>query len=245
MGCVWWVGPSYSVTCHTHSANQVESSSVFSGPGMIDVWLALLLLSFLLSSHEIPPSARNPSTTRHPTSNNPMFLQYFQIHYSLASNCPSYLTRIYKMRPAVVLIIRPFINLYFSYFSESTVNSKNKLMNNIRYSDAKVSFGVSISCWYLLYLEPGWMSGIALDYKLDDQGFETQQGLGNFLFTIASRSALDPTQPPTQWVPWLFPSGQSGRCVELNTFLWGCSRNKQADSSLVLLISPTTKQMSP
>jgi hypothetical protein len=26
-------------------------------------------------------------------------------------------------------------------------------------------------------------------------------GLGIFLFTIASRTALGPTQPPTQWLP--------------------------------------------
>jgi hypothetical protein len=42
---------------------------------------------------------------------------------------------------------------------------------------------------------------MALDYGLDDQGFESQQGLGIFLFTIASRPALGPTQPPIQWVP--------------------------------------------
>jgi hypothetical protein len=38
--------------------------------------------------------------------------------------------------------------------------------------------------------------GIALDYGLDDR-----RGLGIFLFTTASRTALEPTQPPIQWVP--------------------------------------------
>jgi hypothetical protein len=42
---------------------------------------------------------------------------------------------------------------------------------------------------------------IALGYGLDDRGFESRQGLGIFLFTTASRTALGPTQPPIQWVP--------------------------------------------
>jgi hypothetical protein len=33
------------------------------------------------------------------------------------------------------------------------------------------------------------------------RGFETRQRLWNFLFTVASRPALRPTQPPIQWVP--------------------------------------------
>jgi hypothetical protein len=50
-------------------------------------------------------------------------------------------------------------------------------------------------------MEPGQLSGIALGYGLDDRGFETRKGLGIFLFTTASRSALRLTQPPVQWVP--------------------------------------------
>jgi len=44
-------------------------------------------------------------------------------------------------------------------------------------------------------------AGIALDYGLDDRGFESLQGLGIFLFTTMSRPALGPIQPPIQWVP--------------------------------------------
>jgi hypothetical protein len=39
------------------------------------------------------------------------------------------------------------------------------------------------------------LSGIVPGYRLDDRGFEFQQGLGIFLFTTAPR----PTQP-IQWV---------------------------------------------
>jgi hypothetical protein len=43
--------------------------------------------------------------------------------------------------------------------------------------------------------------GIALGYGLDDRGSGVQfaAGLGIFLFTTASRTALGPTQPPFQW----------------------------------------------
>jgi hypothetical protein len=39
--------------------------------------------------------------------------------------------------------------------------------------------------------------------QLDDRGSRVRfpAGLGIFLFTTASRTALEPTQPPIQWVP--------------------------------------------
>jgi hypothetical protein len=39
----------------------------------------------------------------------------------------------------------------------------------------------------------GWTIGVL--------GFYSRRGLGIFLFTTASRTALEPTQPPIQWVP--------------------------------------------
>jgi len=45
------------------------------------------------------------------------------------------------------------------------------------------------------------MGGRALGYGLDDQSFESRQGLGIFLLTTVCRPALGPTQPPIQWVP--------------------------------------------
>jgi hypothetical protein len=45
--------------------------------------------------------------------------------------------------------------------------------------------------------------GIALGYGLDDQGSRVRLpgGLGIFLFTTASRTALGPIQPPIQRIP--------------------------------------------
>jgi hypothetical protein len=42
-----------------------------------------------------------------------------------------------------------------------------------------------------------------VDSGLDDRGlgFDPRRGLGIFLFTTASKTALGPTQPPIQWVP--------------------------------------------
>jgi hypothetical protein len=39
----------------------------------------------------------------------------------------------------------------------------------------------------------GWMMGVP--------GFDSRRGLGIFLFTTASTTALGPTQPPITWVP--------------------------------------------
>jgi hypothetical protein len=44
-------------------------------------------------------------------------------------------------------------------------------------------------------VEPGYLNGIALGYRLDDLRYESRQGLGIFLYTTASRPALGPTQP--------------------------------------------------
>jgi hypothetical protein len=56
-------------------------------------------------------------------------------------------------------------------------------------------------------VQPGQLSGIALGYGLDDRGFEYRYGLGIFLFTNMSRTALGPTHPPIQWVRGLFTWG--------------------------------------
>jgi hypothetical protein len=53
--------------------------------------------------------------------------------------------------------------------------------------------------------EPGQLSGIALDYGLDDRGFESRQELGIFLFTTAYKPALGPTQSPNNVYQGFFP----------------------------------------
>jgi hypothetical protein len=57
----------------------------------------------------------------------------------------------------------------------------------------------------LVLVTRGELIGIALGYGLDDRGFESRQGLANFLFTTASGPALGPTQPPIQWVKRALP----------------------------------------
>jgi hypothetical protein len=49
--------------------------------------------------------------------------------------------------------------------------------------------------------------GIALGYgwTIGVLGFDSRRGLGIFLFTTASRTALGPTQPPIQWEPGALP----------------------------------------
>jgi hypothetical protein len=41
----------------------------------------------------------------------------------------------------------------------------------------------------------------ATDWTIGVLRFDSQRGLGIFLFTTAARPALGPTQPPIQWVP--------------------------------------------
>jgi hypothetical protein len=55
----------------------------------------------------------------------------------------------------------------------------------------------------------GWMIG----------GFESRQELGIFLFTIAYRPSLVPTQPPIQWVSGALSLGVKRWSVKLITYL--------------------------
>jgi hypothetical protein len=42
-------------------------------------------------------------------------------------------------------------------------------------------------------------------------GFDSRRGLGIFLFTAESRTALGPTQPPIEWVPGALSLGVERR----------------------------------
>jgi hypothetical protein len=76
--------------------------------------------------------------------------------------------------------------------TSSRIALHRKLLINCYYIPVGTEFLVILR----LGKEPGQLSGIALDYGLDDRGFESRQGLGIFLFTTTSRPALGPTQPP-------------------------------------------------
>jgi hypothetical protein len=53
----------------------------------------------------------------------------------------------------------------------------------------------------------------ATGWKIGVLGFDSRWGLGIFLFSTASGTALGPTQPPIQWIPGILSLGikQSGR----------------------------------
>jgi hypothetical protein len=44
------------------------------------------------------------------------------------------------------------------------------------------------------------MFWVVFEWTIGVLGFDSRRGLGIFLFTTASRTALGPTQPPVQWV---------------------------------------------
>jgi hypothetical protein len=71
---------------------------------------------------------------------------------------------------------------------------------------------------------------MALGYGLDDQGFESRQGLRIFLFSTVSRLALGPTQPPIQLVAGALSLGvkRPGREADHSLYLMPRSRISRA-----------------
>ena len=51
--------------------------------------------------------------------------------------------------------------------------------------------------------------GIATRYRLDGSGFEPWLEQEIFSFTRPFKPALEPTQPPVEWAPILFPTGKA------------------------------------
>jgi hypothetical protein len=59
---------------------------------------------------------------------------------------------------------------------------------------------ISLKCFYILGYS-GMNNKLITCWTIGVLGFDSQRGLGIFLFTTASRTALGPTQPPIQWIP--------------------------------------------
>jgi hypothetical protein len=100
-----------------------------------------------------------------------------------------------------------------------------------------------------------WDSSVIQCWAMDDWRFKSWQGLGIFLFTTMSRLALEPIQPPIQWVPGVLslgvkqlrceanhsppPSAEVKECVELylyspNTPSWHSSQLKKHRDNFTL-----------
>jgi hypothetical protein len=96
-----------------------------------------------------------------------------------------------------------------------------------------------------------------MGWKIGVLGFDSQWGLGIFLFNTVSTMALGPTQPPIQWVPGALSLGvkQPGHeadnspqssaevkeCVELyfhspKTLSWHGAQLKKAQEHLYLYL---------
>jgi hypothetical protein len=73
---------------------------------------------------------------------------------------------------------------------------------------------------HFLSKSAGYLSGTGLGHGLDDRWFESRQKLGIFLFTTASRLALEPTQPPIQ----LVPGALSHHVWHKQTYFWPAIR---------------------
>jgi hypothetical protein len=99
----------------------------------------------------------------------------------------------------------------------------------------------------------------ATSWTIGILGFDSRRGLGIFLFTTAFNTALEPTQPPIQWVPVPLSLGvkRSGReadhsppsgaeikeCVELylcspNTPSWRGAQLKHGENFTFYLYRP-------
>jgi hypothetical protein len=73
------------------------------------------------------------------------------------------------------------------YLTAAVTNTQIKIIYIYLYLFGRAVIAQSVQRW-----ATGWTSGVL--------GFDSWWGLGIFLFTTASRTALGPTQPPIQWV---------------------------------------------
>jgi hypothetical protein len=74
----------------------------------------------------------------------------------------------------------------------------------------------------------------SVGYGLDNQGFKSRQGLGIFLFTTASRPALESSQPSVQWLRGALSLGgkAAGREADHSHNLMSRSRMRRCTAPL-------------
>jgi hypothetical protein len=89
-----------------------------------------------------------------------------------------------------------------------------------------------ITLYVLVTGGPGSSVGIATGYGLDGPGIESRWGRD---FPHLSSPALEPTQPPVQWVPGLSHGVESGRGVALTPHPLLVARSKKQSRAIPLL----------
>jgi hypothetical protein len=103
-----------------------------------------------------------------------------------------------------------------------------KSVNNCRFLEYTVSFiytnfmlkKISIFTFKIFWITKVYLFSVATGWRIG--GFESRKGLGIFLFTTVSRTALGATQPPIQWVP---------RALSLGVKRPGCEADHSPPSS--------------
>jgi hypothetical protein len=80
---------------------------------------------------------------------------------------------------------------------------------NLRFKSSSSSFYLNKRSYVI---SPGVAQSVqclTTDWTTGRSGFDPRQGQRIFPLASVSRPALGPTKPPVQWVPGVFPPGQS------------------------------------